>query len=131
MKKNPERAEEVMQLLKMHGGCSAGTKFANVDPQGNVHPCQFWQHVSLGNVKERRFSEIWNDKDNEFLEMLRHKEDFLKGRCGQCANKTVCGGCRIRAEVVHGDVWAEDPACYLTDSEIGITQDAECAEVLV
>lgn len=131
MKKNPERAEEVMQLLKMHGGCSAGTKFANVDPQGNVHPCQFWQHVSLGNVKERKFSQIWNDKDNEFLEMLRHKEDMLKGRCGQCTYKTVCGGCRIRAEVVHGDVWEEDPACYLTDSEIGISQDAECAEILV
>jgi radical SAM protein with 4Fe4S-binding SPASM domain len=121
MKKNPERAEEVMQLLKMHGGCSAGTKFANVDPQGNVHPCQFWQHVNLGNVRERKFGDIWNDKDNEFLESLRNKEKMLKGRCGQCTYKEVCGGCRIRAEVVHGDVWAEDPACYLSESEIGIS----------
>lgn len=120
MKKNPERAEEVMQLLKMHGGCSAGTKFANVDPQGNVHPCQFWQHVNLGNVRERKFGDIWNNKDNEFLESLRNKEKMLKGRCGQCTYKEVCGGCRIRAEVVHGDVWAEDPACYLSESEIGI-----------
>ncbi|MDQ1328604.1 MAG: Fe-coproporphyrin synthase [Candidatus Poribacteria bacterium] len=120
MKKNPERAEEVMQLLKMHGGCSAGTKFANVDPQGNVHPCQFWQHVNLGNVRERKFGDIWNDKDNEFLESLRNKEKMLKGRCGQCTYKEVCGGCRIRAEVVHGDIWAEDPACYLSETEIGI-----------
>jgi radical SAM protein with 4Fe4S-binding SPASM domain len=121
MKNNPERAEEVMQLLKMHGGCSAGTKFANVDPQGNVHPCQFWQHVTLGNVKERKFSEIWNDKEDEFLESLRNKEKMLKGRCGKCTYKSVCGGCRIRAEVVHGDTWAEDPACYLTESEIGVS----------
>ena len=120
-KKNPTRADEVMQLLEMHGGCSAGTKFANVDPQGNVHPCQFWQHVSLGNVKERKFSEIWNDKENEFLESLRNKEKMLKGRCGECTYKAVCGGCRIRAEVVHGDVWAEDPACYLTEAEIGVS----------
>ena len=120
MEKNPERAEEVMELLKMHGGCSAGTKFANVDPQGNVHPCQFWQHVSLGNVKERKFSEIWNDKEDEFLIGMRQKDKMLKGRCGACNFNTVCGGCRIRAEVVHGDIWAEDPACYLSEAEIGI-----------
>ena len=118
--KDPDRAEEVMQLLKMHGGCSAGTKFSNVDPQGNVHPCQFWQHVNLGNVRERKFSEIWNDENNEFLIGMRQKDKMLKGRCGQCSFKTVCGGCRIRAEVVSGDIWAEDPACYLSDSEIGI-----------
>ena len=50
----------------------------------------------------------------------KHKDRMLKGRCGRCTYKTVCGGCRIRAEVVHGDIWAEDPACYLSDSEIGI-----------
>jgi radical SAM protein with 4Fe4S-binding SPASM domain len=120
MKKNPGRADEVMQLLKMHGGCSAGTKFANVDPQGNVHPCQFWQHVSLGNVRERKFSQIWNDKENELLVNLRQKDQMIKGRCGQCTYKTVCSGCRIRAEVVYNDTWAEDPACYLSDAEIGI-----------
>jgi radical SAM protein with 4Fe4S-binding SPASM domain len=118
--RNPDRADEVMQLLKMHGGCSAGTKFSNVDPLGNVHPCQFWQHVSLGNVRERKFSQIWNDEQNEFLVGMRQKDKMLKGRCGKCSYKTVCGGCRIRAEVVHGDMWAEDPACYLSDSEIGI-----------
>jgi radical SAM protein with 4Fe4S-binding SPASM domain len=120
IQRDPDRADEVMQLLKMHGGCSAGTKFANVDPLGNVHPCQFWQHLSLGNVRERKFSQIWNDEQNEFLVGMRQKSKMLKGRCGQCSYKTVCGGCRIRAEVVHGDIWAEDPACYLSDSEIGI-----------
>jgi len=113
LEKQPDRADEVMQLLKMHGGCSAGTKFANVDPLGNIHPCQFWQHVSLGNVRERKFSDIWNDEGNGFLKNLRRKDQLLKGRCGQCIYKTVCGGCRVRAEVVHGDIWAEDPACYL------------------
>ncbi|MBC8230076.1 radical SAM protein [bacterium] len=117
-KTDPERADEVMQLLQMHGGCSAGTKFANVDPLGNVHPCQFWQHETLGNVKERKFSEIWNDERNELLIQLRQKSDLIKGRCGGCDFKSVCGGCRIRAQSASNDLWAEDPACYLTDEEI-------------
>jgi radical SAM protein with 4Fe4S-binding SPASM domain len=118
----PERSQEILELLKMHGGCSAGTKFANVDPQGNVHPCQFWQHYTLGNVKERKFSEIWKDKDEPLLVSLRNKTELVTGRCGECQYKTYCAGCRIRAEAIHGDVWAEDPACYLTDEEIGITK---------
>ncbi|NPV92239.1 MAG: radical SAM protein [Firmicutes bacterium] len=116
----PERAEEIKQLLSMHGGCSAGTKFANVDPQGNVHPCQFWQHYTLGNVRERPFSEIWWDEHEPLLVALRKKAANLKGRCGRCDYKEYCGGCRIRAEAVSGDIWAEDPACYLFDSEVGV-----------
>lgn len=120
MSEQPQRAEEIRQLLTMHGGCSAGTKFANVDPQGNVHPCQFWQHYNLGNVRERPFSDIWWDRQEPLLAALREKSSRLKGRCGKCGFKEYCGGCRIRAEAVSGDPWAEDPACYLTDAEIGI-----------
>jgi radical SAM protein with 4Fe4S-binding SPASM domain len=115
----PERAEEVKQLLEMHGGCSAGQKISNVDPRGEVHACQFWPHVSLGNVRERPFSEIWSDESNPFLKALREKPQHLKGRCGACRFNHLCGGCRIRAEKVTGDLWEADPACYLTDEEIG------------
>jgi len=116
---NPERALEITELQKRHGGCSAGRKFANVDAQGNVHACQFWNHVTLGNVKERRFSEIWTDENNEFLQKLKHLHEHISGkRCGACKYKTICGGCRIRAEAVSGDMWGDDPACYLTDEEI-------------
>jgi len=117
----PERLAEVDQLLEMHGGCSAGTKMSNVDPYGNVHPCQFWGHVTLGNVKERKFSEIWRDPDDAFMNALRHKGDHVKGRCGACVRRNICGGCRIRAEAVTGDMWEADPACYLTDEEIAGT----------
>jgi radical SAM protein with 4Fe4S-binding SPASM domain len=118
----PERSEEVRELLLRHGGCSAGTKMANVDASGNVHPCQFWGHVTLGNVRERPLSEIWSDESNGILAMLRSKTEHLTGpRCSRCCYNTVCAGCRIRAEVVHGDTWADDPACFLTDEEIGLT----------
>lgn len=113
----PERAEEVQRLLEMHGGCSAGCKMSNIDPLGGVHACQFWGHVSLGNIRETPFTQIWRNAGNAFLNDLRRKHDLVKGKCARCAHKGVCGGCRIRAEAVLGDVWAEDPACYLTDEE--------------
>lgn len=115
---DPSREDEVNHLLQMHGGCSAGTKFANVDPQGNVHPCQFWQDYNLGNVREKPFSQIWTG-DDPLLVQLREKAKYVKGKCGDCTYKTVCAGCRIRAREVHGDIWQEDPACYLTDAERG------------
>jgi radical SAM protein with 4Fe4S-binding SPASM domain len=111
----PERVEEIKQLLEMHGGCSAGQKMANVDPQGNVHACQFWGHHSLGNVREKPFSEIWQKNQDEFLLKLRDKAGNVEGRCGECRYKSLCGGCRIRAEAISGNLWGEDPACYLED----------------
>jgi Fe-coproporphyrin III synthase len=111
----PERVDEVKQLLEMHGGCSAGQKMANVDPLGNVHACQFWGHKTLGNVREKTFSEIWQKTQDEFLLNLRKKESLVEGRCGQCRYKNLCAGCRIRAEATSGNLWGEDPACYLTD----------------
>jgi radical SAM protein with 4Fe4S-binding SPASM domain len=113
----PERVEEVITLLEMHGGCSAGTKFANVDPRGNVHPCQFWQDYVVGNIRERPFSKIWTS-DDELMVLLREKDKHVKGRCGECSYKQLCSGCRIRARAVYGDLWAEDPACYLRDEEL-------------
>jgi len=116
---DPDRLKEVHELLVRHGGCSAGRKFACVDAHGEVHPCQFWRHVSLGNVRDRPFSDIWNDRENELLRKLKNIAENLTGeRCGKCRYKTICGGCRIRAEAVHGDVWGDDPACYLDDETI-------------
>lgn len=112
----PAHGDEVVRLLQMHGGCSAGTKFANVDSVGNVHPCQFWQDYTVGNVKEKPFSQIWNS-DDELMVKLRVKHEHVKGKCGECDYKTLCGGCRIRARAVSNDLWAEDPACYLTAEE--------------
>jgi radical SAM protein with 4Fe4S-binding SPASM domain len=114
----PEREQDVRRLLEMHGGCSAGVKTVNIDPAGNVFPCQFWRSSSLGKYPERSFREIWYDEDNALLKALRDKVTHLKGKCGDCKYNTLCGGCRIRAEAVKGDIWAEDPVCYLTDEEI-------------
>jgi len=121
LRENPERAREVHKLLAWNGGGanSSGVGISNIDTQGNVHPDQFWQSLTLGNVKERRFSEIWTSQENEILKGLRNRLPLLKGRCGRCQFKNICGGgFRVRAAQVYNDPWAEDPGCYLTDEEI-------------
>ncbi len=115
----PHRLDEVKRMLDVKGGCSAGTKFASIDASGNVHPCQFWEHVTLGNVKQATFSEIWRDTTDPLMRGLKVKARLLNGpRCGKCVYRSVCSGCRVRAEVVTGDPWADDPSCYLPDKDI-------------
>ena len=125
LERKSARAEEVYRLMKWNGGGanSSGVGIANIDTQGNVHPDQFWQSATLGNVKQRPFSEIWSDNSIPLLAGLRNRLPLLKGRCGQCRFKEICGGSfRVRAAQVYGDPWASDPACYLTDNEISLAE---------
>lgn len=119
------QAEKVYQWLTWNGGGanSSGVGIAHIDAQGNVHPDQFWQEVTFGNVRGRPFSQIWQDESHPMLKALRDRLPLLKGRCGSCQWKPLCGGAfRVRAQFTHGDPWASDPACYLTDEEIGCAQ---------
>jgi len=110
----------VMELLKTNGGNNSGIRIGCIDDIGEVHPDQFWMHYSLGNVTRRKFSEIWKDPSEQLLAGLRERKKLLKGRCSRCSYLDLCNGSlRVRAEAVHGDIWAEDPACYLTEAEIG------------
>lgn len=115
----PSRAAEVYNLLLQNGGNRSGIAFANIDSYGYVHPDQFTQNYSLGNIKEQHFSEIWSNMNNPILSGLKNRKPLLKGRCSQCRWLNLCNGnFRARAEAVSGDFWASDPACYLTDDEI-------------
>jgi 12,18-didecarboxysiroheme deacetylase len=117
----PERAEEVLQLLQWNGGNSTGIGIGAVDHLGNVHADQFWQHYSFGNVRQRPFSQIWTDTSDPLMAGLKNRQPLLKGRCAACQYLNICNGnFRVRAEAVYDDVWAPDPACYLTDKEIGL-----------
>jgi len=121
MKEDPKRAAEVLQLLQMNEGNNSGRGIGCVSWDGSVHPDQFWRHHSFGNVRQRPFSEIWTDPSDEFLMKLKEKKKHVEGRCAKCRWLDICGGnFRVRAEAISGDVWAPDPACYLTDEEIGL-----------
>ena len=120
-KDNPQRADSVLELLRINGGNNSGIRIGAVDDRGNVHPDQFWWHYSLGNVRQRKFGDIWTDNSEPLLGGLKNRKGLLKGRCARCRFIDICNGnLRVRAEAASGDVWAEDPACYLTDEEIGI-----------
>ncbi len=116
---DPERAAEVLDLLQMNEGNNSGRGFGCISWDGEVYPDQFWRDKSLGNIKDRPFSEIWTDSANEFLMKLKEKKQHVKGRCVKCRWLDICGGnFRARAESIKGDPWDHDPACYLTDDEI-------------
>jgi 12,18-didecarboxysiroheme deacetylase len=128
LKEDPRRAAEVLSLLRMNGGNSSGHGIGCVSWDGSVHADQFWRHYSFGNVRERRFSEIWMDLSDPLLSRLKEKKRFVKGRCGACQYLDLCGGnFRVRAEAVAGDVWEADPACYLSDKEIGLVKVRDAA----
>jgi len=123
LKENPERAAEVFELLSMNQGNSSGIGIGCISWDGSVHADQFWRHYSFGNIKERPFSEIWNDLSDELMAGLKNRKSLIKAhgdRCSRCKWLDVCNGnFRVRAEAVYGNVWADDPACYLTKEEIG------------
>lgn len=119
LKEDPQRAAEVLELLKMNEGNSSGRGIGCISWDGSVHADQFMRHITFGNVLERPFSEIWLDENIELLHKLKDKRPHVKGRCATCRFLNVCGGnFRARPEAYYGDFWAQDPACYLTDEEI-------------
>ncbi|MBV8600532.1 MAG: SPASM domain-containing protein [Candidatus Eremiobacteraeota bacterium] len=127
LREDPVAAKVAYKALAWNGGgrYSSGVGIADIDPQGNVHPDQFWQSAALGNVRLRKFSEIWTDPENHLLAALRDRLPRLKGRCGACRFQNLCGGnFRVRALAATGDMWAPDPGCYLTDDEVLVAQTA-------
>jgi heme d1 biosynthesis radical SAM protein NirJ len=117
----PQQEEHIRAKLVQWGGNSSGVNVANIDNLGNVHPDTMWWNYNLGSVRERPFSEIWMDTSDPIMAGLKAHPRKVGGRCGECEHFDICGGnTRVRAWQVSGDPWAEDPACYLDDEEIGI-----------
>ena len=123
---SPERVAHARAHLEAWGGNSSGQGVANIDTQGIVHPDTYWSDYAIDSVRKRPFSEIWDDISDPMLATLRTRPRPLKGRCGACAYRSICGGnTRIRALQLTGDPWASDPACYLSDEEIGLADSRE------
>jgi len=113
---NPSLAQRARELIAWNGGGAhgSGVGLANIDTQGNVHPDQFWQSLTLGNVKTEKFSRIWTESKDPVLLGLRSARRPVGGKCADCADFDLCGGgFRVRAWQRFGDPWAEDPGCYL------------------
>ncbi|MBM3567372.1 MAG: heme d1 biosynthesis radical SAM protein NirJ [Alphaproteobacteria bacterium] len=119
--RRPDRVEHLRARLERWGGNAAGLGIANIDTRGLVHPDTFWWHHAIGDVRRASFAEIWRGAGDPVLAGLRISPRPVKGRCAGCRFLSICNGnSRIRALQVNGDPWQEDPACYLTDAEIGV-----------
>lgn len=131
VRRNFPHLEEHMRIkLAQWGGNSSGVNVANIDNLGVVHPDTFWWHHPLGNVKDRPFSEIWQDTSDPLMAGLKAHPRSIKGRCGTCQYFDICGGnTRVRALQLCNDPWTEDPACYLSDQEIGVMTAASRVKV--
>ncbi len=107
------KAEGKSVTFQTHGldavtrGCLGGTGFCFISHRGVVQPCGFLD-INCGDVTKTSFAEIWNNSDI-FLSLRNF--DNLKGKCGKCQFKRVCGGCRARAYEASGDFLAEEPLC--------------------
>ncbi|NPA74074.1 MAG: radical SAM protein [Epsilonproteobacteria bacterium] len=114
----PDKKDEMLKRVRAWGGNSAGVRLGNIDWEGRVKPDPFFPFF-IGDMKENSFDKIWLDKDSEILEKLREKPRQLGGKCKDCGVLDICnGGSRSRAYAVSdGDLWAEDPSCYLRDEQ--------------
>ncbi|MBI5461279.1 MAG: heme d1 biosynthesis radical SAM protein NirJ [Gammaproteobacteria bacterium] len=122
----PEKVAAMRARLAQWGGNASGLWISNIDNLGNVHPDTFWWDYTLGNVRERPFSHIWPDTSDPLMAGFKHQPRPVKGRCGACQYLDICGGnTRVRAWSLTGDPWQEDPACYLSDEEIGVSGEHE------
>jgi len=122
----PEHVEILRKQLLRWGGNSSGINIANIDNLGTVHPDTMWWDYSIGSVKQRPFSEIWQDTSDPLMAGLKARQRPLEGRCAECQYLSICGGnSRTRAWQLTGNPWAEDPGCYLSDEEIGVVDMPE------
>jgi len=102
---------QMRELSKFIGGCGAGRFYLTVEPNGDIFPCVFFPHIAkvrVGNILCDDFQKLWSE--NKVLNDLRNK-DLLKGACGTCESRNVCGGCRARAMQYFDDYHAPDPGC--------------------
>jgi radical SAM protein with 4Fe4S-binding SPASM domain len=124
----PSCAPQFMRIAKGMGldmrqwirGCIAGMYYCRIYPNGDVTPCPYLP-IKLGNVREQSFKDIWFN--SPVFKNLRNP-NCLKGKCGACEYKALCGGCRARAYGLSSDfidycgdlhVPAEQKKDYLTE----------------
>jgi heme d1 biosynthesis radical SAM protein NirJ len=117
------RAADMRTRLVHWGGNASGVNVANIDNLGHVHPDTMLWQIDLGDVRKRPFGQIWADRSNALMAGLNSRPRPLEGRCGVCPQRDICNGnTRSRALSATGDAWAQDPGCYLSDEEIGLTE---------
>jgi len=99
----------------MMRGCLAGSAIAFISHKGEVFPCGYLP-VPAGDLKRQGFWDIW---ENSAVFKTISDPAALKGKCGVCEFKVICGGCRARAFGVTGDYMGQEPYCLYEPKKRG------------
>lgn len=92
------------------GRCFFG-KFLSITETGDAIPCSYNDAYTIGNIKDTSLNQIWDImQSSEFYSKIKDKSN-LKGKCGLCEYKELCGGCRSAALYYTGDIFGSDPRC--------------------
>lgn len=121
------QADRLLAMLQAWGGNASGAGVANIDNIGNVHPDTYWWQHSVGNIRQRSFQDIWFDHPDPLLLRLRQHPRQVGGRCGQCQWLAICNGNTRTRAWSEGELWGQDPGCYLSDEEIGLHESVGIA----
>jgi len=101
-------------------GCLAGTGFCFISHRGEVQGCGYLD-VTAGNLREESFCQVW--RDSLLFNELRDLSN-IKGKCGICEYKRICGGCRARAYEASGDYLGPEPYCVYEPVAIKVGEDS-------
>jgi radical SAM protein with 4Fe4S-binding SPASM domain len=94
-------------------GCQAGRGQGCITANGTVLPCVLLP-VAAGNIRNQSFETIWSTSPT--IRMLQDRSN-LEGRCGSCAVRSRCGGCRAVAFAKTRNMLAPDPRCWLPEGQ--------------
>jgi len=114
---DPVEAFGELKYVERKAACGLATKAITLSPSGDVLPCAYMRHLVVGNVGHQSLSQVWS---SEAMVQLRDNS-LLKGVCQTCAFRDYCRGCRARAWLTSGDLFAEDPLCPLVSAAKGET----------
>jgi AdoMet-dependent heme synthase len=98
---------QATRIVRAPLGVNDGKGILFISHQGDVQPSGFLNLVA-GNIRSQSLPDIYRHSD-VFMRMRDYAQ--LKGKCGVCEFKTICGGSRSRAHAVTGDAMQSDPYC--------------------
>ena len=127
----PQHRDRLERMLRAWGGNASGSGIANIDNIGDVHPDTYWWQHTVGNVRRQPFRELWLERPEPLLAELRQHPRAVQGRCAECRWLSICNGNTRTRAWAEGNLWGEDPGCYLSDQEIGLAQPQRIPSVAI
>jgi radical SAM protein len=95
------------RIIRAPLGVNDGKGIVFVSHQGDVQPSGFLNLIS-GNIRSQSLADIYR-QSGVFMRVRDYAQ--LKGKCGVCEFRSICGGSRSRAYAITGDAMRSDPYC--------------------